>query len=73
MKGENITFGRCLDKHQSTHMIWDLARWGGGDSLIRAYWGRAASQDMVFGIFVLNRASILSLCLKQGIFSWQVS
>ena len=26
-----------------------------------------------FRIFVLNRVSILSLCLKQGMFSWQIS
>ena len=29
-------------------------------SLIRAWWGRAASQGMFFGIFVLNRVSNLS-------------
>ena len=33
---------------------------GGGYSLIRAYWGRAASQGMFFGIFVLNGVSNLS-------------
>ena len=33
---------------------------GGGYSLIRAWWGRAASQGMFFGIFVLKRVSILS-------------
>ena len=32
----------------------------GGYSLLRALWGRAASQGMFFGIFVLNRVSILS-------------
>ena len=32
---------------------------GGGYSLIRAYWGRAVSQGMFFGIFVLNRVSNL--------------
>ena len=30
---------------------------GGGYSHIRAKWGRAASQGMFFGIFVLNRVS----------------
>ena len=34
---------------------------GGGYSLIRAEWGRAASQGMFFGIFVLNRVLILSI------------
>ena len=33
---------------------------GGGYSLIRAQWGRTASQGMFFGIFVLNRVSNLS-------------
>ena len=33
---------------------------GGGYSLQWASWGRAASQGMFFGIFVLNRVSILS-------------
>ena len=33
---------------------------GGGYSLIRAYWGRAASQGMFFRIFVFNRVSNLS-------------
>ena len=33
---------------------------GGGYSLIRASWGRAASQGMFFGIFVSNRVSNLS-------------
>ena len=31
----------------------------GGYSLIRAQWGRAASQGMFFGIFVPNRVSFL--------------
>ena len=37
-------------------------RWGrgGGYSLIRAQWGRTASQGMFFGIFALNRVSNLS-------------
>ena len=37
-------------------------RWGGGGgySLIRAQWGRTASQGMFFGIFVANRVSNLS-------------
>ena len=34
---------------------------GGGYSLIRAEWGCAASLGMFFGIFVLNRVSILSI------------
>ena len=35
--------------------------WGGGGySLTRAYWGRAASQGVCFGIFVLNWVSNLS-------------
>ena len=34
--------------------------WGGGYSLQWASWGRAASQGMFFGIFVLDRVSILS-------------
>ena len=39
----------------------------GGYSLRRAQWGRAASQGMFFGIFVLNRVSSLSFfCLNQG-------
>ena len=33
----------------------------GGYSLVRASWGRAVSQGMFFGIFVLNRVSILSV------------
>ena len=43
--------------------------WGGGGYFLRrAYWGRAASQGMFFGIFVLNRVSNLSFfCLNQGI------
>ena len=34
---------------------------GEGYFLIRALWGRAASQRMFFGIFVLNRVLILSI------------
>ena len=44
-----------------------LAR-GKGYSLMRAFWGRDASQGIFFGIFVLNKVSILSFfCLNQGI------
>ena len=39
----------------------DLSPGGGGYSLIRAEWGCAASLGMFFGIFVLNRVSILSI------------
>ena len=44
---------------------------GGWHSLIRAEWGRAASQGMFFEIFVLNRVSILSIfvwldCLQSA-------
>ena len=44
---------------------------GGGYSLIRALWGHAASQGMFFGIFVLNRVSILSfvVLIKVSILS----
>ena len=56
----------------------------GGYSRIRAYWGRAASQCMFFGIFVLNRKrfyqfclnqgiDFINFCLKQGIFSWTIN
>ena len=38
---------------------------GRGYSLIRAKWGRAANQGMFFGIFVLNRVSILSFFLSK--------
>ena len=56
-----------------------------GYSLIRAKWGRAASQDTFLGIFALNRVSIVSFfslnqgidfinfCLEQGIFSWTIN
>ena len=40
---------------------------GGGYSLIRAQWGRTASQGMFFGIFVLNRVSILSIFVLNRI------
>ena len=48
---------------------------GGGYSLIRALWGRAASQGMFFGIFVLNRVSILSffVLIRVSILSIYVS
>ena len=44
--------------------VWDISNsidpGGRGYSLTRALWGRAASQGMFFGIFVLNRVSNLS-------------
>ena len=40
--------------------LFSILPGGGGYSLIRAQWGRAASQGMFFGIFVLNRVSNLS-------------
>ena len=45
----------------------------GGYSLIRAKWGRAASQGMFFGIFVLNRKRFYQFSLNQGIFSWTIN
>ena len=39
---------------------WTGSPGGGGYFLIRAQWGRTASQGMFFGIFVLNRVSTLS-------------
>ena len=40
---------------------------GGGEGDLM---GPAARQGMVSGVFVLNRLSILSLCLTQVIFSY---
>ena len=40
----------------------------GGYSLIRAQWGRAASQGMFFGIFCLKQGiKFIIFCLNQGI------
>ena len=46
--------------------------WGGGGySHIRAKWGRAASQGMFFGIFVLNRVSNLSFFVLIRVLIYQ--
>ena len=44
-------------------------------SLIRAYWGRAASQGMFFDRdFCLKQGiDFINFCLKQGIFSWTIN
>ena len=44
-----------------------------GFFLIRAYWGRAASQGMLFGNFSIKPSTDFIICLKQGLFSWQMS
>ena len=45
---------------ESVHINCVSVPLGGGYSLQWASWGRAASQGMFFGIFVLDRVSILS-------------
>ena len=71
---------RCRDCFPAEGSFRLLSR--GGVLPYKGLWGRTASQGMFFGIFVLNRVSILSFfvlirvsifiiinfCLKQGIF-----
>ena len=61
MRGTNMAAAN-QQKHLFLSFTYAWITWGGGGvySLIRAYWGRAAIQGMFFGIFVLNRLSILS-------------
>ena len=74
---------RCRDCFPAEGSFRLLSRGGGGVLPYKGLLGRTASQGMFFGIFVLNRVSILSFfvlirvsifiiinfCLKQGIFS----
>ena len=58
---EDMTDHRILDLNSPRNIKIRVEAREGGYSLIRAQWGRVASQGMFFEFFVLNRVSNLSV------------